>query len=79
MDSSQRVLDVSSTCGEGEFNGCEGRIQTFLDDTLKCVSESIMLQKRAVLAQKAKRTRDNFAAVPTRTSYAPMWVQAHIE
>ena len=29
----------------GEFNGCEGRIRPFLDDTLECVSESIMIQK----------------------------------
>ena len=32
-------------CSGGEFDGCEGRIQPFLDDTLECVSESIMLQK----------------------------------
>ena len=32
-------------CGRGEFDGCEGRIRPFLDDTLECVSESIMLQK----------------------------------
>ena len=45
MDSSQRVSDVLNMCGGGEFNGCEGRIQPFLDDTLDGVSESIMLQK----------------------------------
>ena len=53
MDSSRRVSDVSNTCGGGEFDGCEGRIRSFLDDTLECVSESIMLQKRAALAQAA--------------------------
>ena len=52
MDSSRRVSEVSNMCGGGEFNGCEGRIRPFLDDTLEFVSESIMLQKRAVLAQE---------------------------
>ena len=45
MDSSRRVSDVSNTCGGGDFDGCEGRILPFLDDTMECVSESIMLQK----------------------------------
>ena len=45
MDSSRQVSDVSNTCGVGEFDGCEGRIRPFLDDTLDGVSESIMLQK----------------------------------
>ena len=45
MDSSQRVLEVSNMCGGGEFDGCEGRIRPFLDDTLECESESIMIQK----------------------------------
>ena len=45
MDSSLRVSGVSNMCGGGEFDGCEGRIQPFLDDTLECMSESIMLQK----------------------------------
>ena len=40
-------------CGVGESEGCEGRIRPFLDDTLECVSESIMIQKRAMLAQAA--------------------------
>ena len=53
-----------------------GRIRPFLDDTLDGVSESIMLQNRAALAQAAKRTRENIDAVTTRTSYAPMRVQA---
>ena len=37
--------EVMSMCGGGEFDGCEGRIRPFLDDTLEYVSESIMLQK----------------------------------
>ena len=45
MDSSRRVSEFSNTCGGGEFDGCEGRIQPFLDDTLECVSEYVMLQK----------------------------------
>ena len=40
-------------CGGGEFEGWEGRIRPFLDDILECVSEYIMLQKRAWLAQAA--------------------------
>ena len=52
MDSLRPVSNVLNTCGGGEFDGCEGRILLFLDDTLECVSESIMLQKkRAALAQ----------------------------
>ena len=45
MDLSRRVLEVLNMCSGGEFNGCEGRIRPFLDDTLEYVSESIMLQK----------------------------------
>ena len=45
VDSSIRVSEVLNMCGGGEFDGCEGRIRPFLDDTLECVSESIMLQK----------------------------------
>ena len=45
MDSSRRVSDVPNTCGRGAFDGCEGKIRPFLDDTLECVSESVMLQK----------------------------------
>ena len=45
MDSLQQVSDVSNTCGGGEFDGYEGGVWPFLDDTLECVSESIMLQK----------------------------------
>ena len=32
-------------CGGGEFDGCEGMIRPFLDDTLEYVLESIMLQQ----------------------------------
>ena len=32
-------------CGGSEFDGYEGSIRPFLDDTLEYVSESIMLQK----------------------------------
>ena len=38
-------LGGSNMCGRGEFDGCEGRIRPFFDDTLEYVSESIMLQK----------------------------------
>ena len=53
MDSSPWVSDFSNMCGGGKFDGCEGRIQPFLDDTLECVSESIILQKLAALVQAA--------------------------
>ena len=45
MDSLRQVSEVSNMCDGGEFDGCEGRICLFLDDTLEYVSESIMLQK----------------------------------
>ena len=45
MDSLRQVSDVSNTCGGGGFDGCEGKIRPFLDDTLECVSESVKLQK----------------------------------
>ena len=45
MDSSRQVSDVLNTCGGGDFDDCEGRIRPFLDYTLECVSESVMLQK----------------------------------
>ena len=54
MDSPPRVLEFLNTCGRGEFNGCEERIRPFLDDTLECWSESIMLQK---IAQGSQRRR----------------------
>ena len=33
-------------------------------------------KNRAALAQATNRTRENFAAVPTHTSYAPVGLQA---
>ena len=33
-------------------------------------------KKSARLAQAANLTKENFAAVTTRTSYAPVWLQA---
>ena len=45
MDSSQQVSDVSNMCGGGKLDGYEGITRQFLDDTLECVSESVMLQK----------------------------------
>ena len=45
MDSSQRVSEVSNMCSGGEFDGCDRRILSILDDTMEYVSESIMLQK----------------------------------
>ena len=76
MDLSRRVLDVSNTCGGGELDGCEGRIQPFLDYTLEYVSESIMLQKKRLARAGGKPNKGNFAAVTTHTSYAPVWLQA---
>ena len=72
MDSSRQVSDVPITCGEGEFDVCEGRIRTFLDDTLECVSEFVMLQKTHLARAGGELNRENFAAVTTRTSYAPV-------
>ena len=45
MDSLRRVSDVPNTCYGGEFDGCEGKIRPFLDYTLECVSESVMIQQ----------------------------------
>ena len=60
MDSSRRVSDVSNACGGGEFDGCEGRIRPFLDDTLECVSESIMLKKTRKARAGGKSNKGNF-------------------
>ena len=57
-------------CGGGEIDGCEGRIRLFLDDTLECVSESIMLQKIRKACAGGESNREIFAAVTTHTSYA---------
>ena len=53
MDLLRRVSEVSNMCGGGDFDGCEGRIRPFLEETLEYVSEYIMLQKRAVIVQAA--------------------------
>ena len=45
VDLSRQVSDVLKTCGGGKFDGCKGKFRPLLDDTLECVSESIMLQK----------------------------------
>ena len=34
VDPSRRVTEVLNMWGGGEFDGCEGRIRPFLDDTL---------------------------------------------
>ena len=57
-------------CGRGDFNGCEGRIRPFLDDTLECVSESVMLKKTRLARAGGELNKGNFTAVTTRTSYA---------
>ena len=79
MDSSRWVSDVSNTCGGGEFDGCEGRIQPFLDDTLECVSEFIMLQKTCKARAAAKFSLVWFAAC---ARFAPFfvtwWILTHI-
>ena len=72
VDSSRQVSDVSNTCGGGELDGCEGRIRPFLDETLECVSESIMLQKTCGARAGGEFNKGNFAAATTRTSYAPV-------
>ena len=62
-------------CGGGEFDGCEGSIRPFLDDTLEYVSESIMLQKTRGARAGGKLNKENFSAVTTPTSYALLWLQ----
>ena len=59
-DSSQRVSDVPNTCGGGEFDGCEGRIRLFLNYTLECVSESVMLQKTHLARAGSELNKGNF-------------------
>ena len=71
MDSSRRVLYVQNVYGGGEFAGFEGRIRPFVDDTLECVSE-----KTHLACAGGELNKGNFAAVTTRTSYAPVWLQA---
>ena len=47
-------------CGGGELDGCEGRIRPFLDDTLECVSESIMSQKTRSARAGGKLNKEKF-------------------
>ena len=47
-------------CGGGEFEGCEGRIRPFLDDTLECVSEFIMIQKMFGARAGVELNKGNF-------------------
>ena len=60
MDSSRQVSEVSNTCGGGEFDVCEGRIRPFLDETLECVSESIMIQKTRDACAGGELNKGNF-------------------
>ena len=60
VDSSRRFSDVPNTCGGGEFDGCEGRTQPFLDDSLECVSESVMLQKTRLACAGGELNKVNF-------------------
>ena len=60
-------------CGGGEFEGCEGRIRQFLDDTLDGVSESIILQKLCSASAGGEPHKGKFSAVTTRTTYASAW------
>ena len=60
MDLLQRVLNVLNTCSGGEFESCGGRIRPFLDDTLECVSESIMLKKTRSARAGGEPNKGNF-------------------
>ena len=59
-----RAAEVSSTAVRGGF----GR---FLMTPWNVCQNPSCYKNRAALAQAANRTRENFAAVTTRTSYAP--------
>ena len=60
VDSSRRVSEVLNMCGGGEFDGCEGRIRLFLDYTLECVSESVILQKTCLARAGGKLNKGKF-------------------
>ena len=62
-------------CGGGELYGCEGRIRPNLMTPWNVCQNPSCYKKRAVLAQAANETREDFATVTTRTSYAPLWLQ----
>ena len=60
--------------GGGEFDGCEGRIRPNLMTPWNVCQNPSCYKKRLVLAQAANQTREIFATVTTRTSYAPLWL-----
>ena len=60
-DEEERVIRISfELCCGGEFDGCEGWIRPFLDDTLECVSESILLQKMRKARAGGKLNKGKF-------------------
>ena len=63
----RRVSDVSNTCVGGDFDGCEGGIRPFLDETLDGVSESIKVQKLCSAHVGGKPNKEKFSAVTTHT------------
>ena len=63
-----RAADVSSTAVRGGFD------RFLMTPWMACQNPSCY-KNCAALAQAANGTRVNFAAVPTRTIYAPVWVQ----
>ena len=65
-----RAAEVSSTAVWGGFD------RFLMTPWMACQNPS-WYKNREALAQVANQTRENFAAVPTRTSDTPMWVQAH--
>ena len=64
-----RAMEVSLTAVRGVFD-------CFLMTPWNVCQNPSCYKKRAVLAQAENRTRENFAAVTIRTSYAPVWLQA---
>ena len=59
-----RAAEVSSTAVRGIFD-------RFLMTPLIACQNPSCYKNRAALVEVANRTRENFVAVPTRTSYAP--------
>ena len=53
-----------------------GRFDRFLMTPCNVCQNTSCNKKRAALAQAANQTRENFDAVTTRTSYAPVWLQS---
>ena len=54
------VLGRSEHVRRWWFDGCEGRTQPFLDDSLECVSESVMLQKTRLARAGGELNKGNF-------------------